>query len=591
MNSLLSTIWSDKITKIPLDEYPRPQLRRDNWTCLNGQWEYAVTDINEKFPSLYEGFITVPYAIESAKSGVCKSFLPNQRLHYMRKFKIERNFDKRLLLHFEAVDWKCDVYVNDKKAGSHTGGYIPFSFDITNFTVNGENTISLSVTDPTDTSWQQRGKQKLEPVSIWYTPTSGIWQTVWLEEVPKNYIKHLKITPSSDLDSVDIQVLTKTSVECNIKISDGDNTFASVNSVTNEICNIDIPNSRLWSPDDPFLYNVDITAGPDSIKSYFGMRSISLSEGPAGRDIVLLNGKPVFINGPLDQGYWPESGMTQPSDEAIVFDLQAMKNLNFNTIRKHIKIESRRWYYHADRLGLMVIQDMPNGGGEFAKYMQTVMAIAFNITTPDDNKTAYKASMRDTSESRNMYERELKEMLMHLHNHPSIVIWCPFNESWGQYDSKKIYHMVKEVDPSRLADHASGWFDQGSGDFRSIHTYKIKLKAPPKSDRRAYLISEYGGYNFIDTNHLWRNDDSFGYKYYKTAEELNFAYENLVNKQVLPLIEKGLIGVIYTQLSDVEIETNGIYTYDRKVLKFNPDSMKKTHESIQKAFEIFNNID
>ena len=368
------------------------------------------------------------------------------------------------------MDWKCDVFVNDKKAGSHTGGYIPFSFDISDLVISGENVITISVTDPSDTHWQQRGKQKLEPSKIWYTPTSGIWQTVWLEEVPINYIESLKITPSADLDSIDIQVSTKTPIECNIKVLNNSNVVTSVNAITNETCKITIENPRIWSPDDPFLYDIEITAELDSIKSYFGMRSIELTEGPAGRSMVLLNGSPVFLNGPLDQGYWPESGMTQPSDQAIVFDLQAMKDLGFNTIRKHIKIESRRWYYHADKLGLLVVQDMPNGGGEFAKYMQTVMAIAFNITTPDNDKTAYKASKRDTAESRELFEHELKEMLEHLHNHPSIVIWCPFNESWGQYDSARIYKMVKENRSIKISRSCFRLVRSGFRRFQK-HTY------------------------------------------------------------------------------------------------------------------------
>ncbi|MBN2882264.1 MAG: glycoside hydrolase family 2, partial [Clostridia bacterium] len=368
----------------------------------------------------------------------------------------------------------------------------------------------------------------------------------------------------------------------------GENVIKRLTLESNETASIEITDPRIWSPEDPFLYDIEITTEADSVKSYFGMRSVSLAMGPAGRDMLLLNGKPVFLNGPLDQGYWPESGMTQPCEEAIVFDLQSMKDLGFNTIRKHIKIESRRWYYHADRLGLAVIQDMPSGGREMTGYLRDVLGIVFHNMQPDNDSAAYEAALRESTDSRKSYEDELEEMIVHLHNHPSVIIWCPFNEAWGQFDSVRIYEFIKQLDPSRLVDHASGWFDQGCGDFRSVHTYKKSLKAPPMEDCRAYLVSEYGGYNYIDSEHLWRNDDTFGYKYYKTPEELNKAYTDLIETQVIPLIEKGLCGVIYTQLSDVEIETNGFFTYDRKLMKFNEVEIKRVHDSVQKAFTDFN---
>jgi len=584
MNTPIETVFSRANDITPLNEYPRPQLKRSNWTNLNGMWEYAVTVSDENPPLEYTGKITVPFAIETSASGVMKNFNPGDCLHYRRFFEISKNDNKRVILHFEAVDWKCDVYLNGIKIGSHTGGYIPFSFDITDFSVNGENELKVSVTDPTDTHWQQRGKQKLNPSGIWYTPTSGIWQTVWLEEVPEEYIDSLTVTPSKELDSVEITVNSASSADCSIRILQNKETIMERSIPSNSPFVIPVENPQLWTPESPFLYDMEITLGEDSVKSYFGMRTISLSKGPDDRDIFMLNNTPVFMNGPLDQGYWPESGMTQPSDEAIIFDLQAMKDLGMNTIRKHIKIESRRWYYHADRLGLMVIQDMPNGGREFANYLRTVLAIAFDMTRSDSDKTAYKASMRDNKESTKLFENELEEMLVHLHNHPSIVIWCPFNESWGQYDAERIYKKVKSMDPSRLVDHASGWFDQGCGDFKSVHTYKIKLKDPSKNDKRAYLISEYGGYNLIDRDHLWRSDDTSGYKYFKSQDELTEAYCSLIEKQVIPLVEKGLCGVIYTQLSDVEIETNGFYTYDRKVLKMNADKVSLSHEKLMKTF-------
>jgi len=572
----------------PLGEYPRPQMLRDNWQNLNGRWEYAVTDIND-LPEDMDGEIIVPFAIESALSGVRRQFLPTEKLNYKRTFTVDDTENSnRVLLHFEAVDWKCTVYVNGCIAGNHTGGYLPFSFDITALVIDGENTIEVSVTDPTDSNWQQRGKQRLKPQSIWYTATSGIWQTVWLESVPAVYIKSLKITPCTDLESVSIYVDSSINEPADVEISEPDGTVLKAEIQTNSENIISFPMPRLWNPEDPFLYDLKVTTDSDSVTSYFGMRSVSLEMGPAGRERLLLNGKPVFLNGSLDQGYWPESGMTPPCEDAIIFDLQGMKDLGFNTIRKHIKVEPRRWYYHADRLGLLVIQDMPNGGKSIASALRTMKAVAFGDFMDDTTEKSFKLADRLPLNSRETYENELEGMLAHLHYYPSIIIWCPFNESWGQFDAKRIYKKVKEIDKSRLVDHASGWYDQRCGDFRSIHTYKLKLKTPPKKDKRAYLISEYGGYNHIDKSHLWRDDDVSGYVYFKTMDELMDAYESLVNKQVIPLINKGLCGVIYTQLSDVEIESNGIYTYDRKVLKFDKERTKALHKNINDCFDEYN---
>ncbi len=585
----IKTKWADKINRdCPLNEYPRPQMVRDNWQCLNGSWEYSVTDIND-LPENLDGEIIVPYAIESALSGVCRKFLPTEKLYYKRTFTVENNnHDGRVLLHFEAVDWKCTVYVNGCVAGNHTGGYLPFNFDITALIIYGKNTLEVSVTDPTDANWQQRGKQVLEPRSIWYTATSGIWQTVWLETVPAIFIKSLKITPCTDLESVSIYVESSVVESAEVEISGSDNVVLKTEIQTNSENILAFNEPRLWSPEDPYLYDVRITTKSDSTTSYFGMRSVSLETGPSGRERLMLNGKPVFLNGPLDQGYWPESGMTHPCDDAIIFDLRGMKDLGFNTIRKHIKIESRRWYYHADRLGLLVIQDMPNGGKGIAGALRSMKAIAFGDTIDDTSKRIHKLADRNLDEARMNYEEELEEMLEHLHNSPSIIIWCPFNESWGQFDAERIYNKVKNIDKSRLVDHASGWYDQGCGDFRSIHTYRIKLKRPPKKDKRAYLISEYGGYNYLDKDHLWRDDDISGYVYFKSTDELMNAYKKLVMNQVIPLIEKGLCGVIYTQLSDVEIESNGIFTYDRVLLKFKAEKMKSLHKKLQTKFDSHN---
>ncbi|MDX1359572.1 MAG: glycoside hydrolase family 2 TIM barrel-domain containing protein [Clostridia bacterium] len=477
---MIKTKWVDSIPRIPLNDYPRPQMVRNNWQCLNGTWEYSVIDINSA-QNIAHGEILVPFAIETALSGVCRQFLPDERLHYKRKFEIDGYKNEgRVLLHFEAVDWKCTVYVNGCIAGNHTGGYLPFTLDITALLIDGENTLEVSVTDPTDTNWQQRGKQVLEPKGIWYTATSGIWQTVWLEVVPEAYIKSIRLTPCIDLESISIYVDSSINETASIEISDSEETVLKTTINTNCENIISFPAPKLWSPENPFLYDVRIVTDSDSVKSYFGMRSVSMQTGPAGLERLLLNKKPIFLNGPLDQGYWPESGMTPPCDEAIIFDLQGMKDLGFNTIRKHIKIESRRWYYHADRLGLLVIQDMPNGGKSIAGALRTMKAVVFGDFMDDSTEKSYGLANRSDDDSRSNYEQELAGMLNHLHNSPSVIIWCPFNESWGQFDAKRIYEKVKSMDKTRPVYHASGCFVQICGYLRSIHTYKLKLMTPPK---------------------------------------------------------------------------------------------------------------
>ncbi|MCD6322254.1 MAG: glycoside hydrolase family 2 [Clostridiales bacterium] len=586
----IRTKWADNINiKSPLCEYPRKQMQRSNWQCLNGQWNYAVTDIGSGPPKTMGGTITVPYAIESALSGVCQALLPTEKLTYTRTFTTNISKPGHItILHFEAVDWECTVYVNEKEVGTHTGGYIPFSFNITDLLIPGENLLTVVVTDPTDTNWQQRGKQVLKPRTIWYTATSGIWQTVWLETIPIEHIKSLKITPCTDLESVSIYINSITDETAHVDIMDSGQIVASADITTNRENILSVPMAKLWTPDNPFLYDLKISTETDTVISYFGMRSITVKMDSSGRNKIFLNNKPIFLNGPLDQGYWPESGMTPPCDEAMIFDLQAMKDLGFNMIRKHVKVESRRWYYHADRLGLLVVQDMPNGGKRIVDHVGALVKTIFGNAPKDDTPMSYHYADRSSLTSRKNFESELDEMLIHLQNHPSIVIWCPFNEGWGQFDSWRIYKHVKSADPTRLVDHASGWHDQGCGDFLSIHTYKTKLKAPSANDRRAFFITEYGGYNYLDKGHLWRDDDDYGYKYFTTTEKLNKAYESLITDQVIPLIDKGLCGVVYTQLSDVEIETNAIFTYDRKVLKFNEAAMKKLHALIQNRFNEFN---
>ncbi|MBN2558982.1 MAG: hypothetical protein JXB33_09540 [Clostridia bacterium] len=595
-DSGISTIWGATIDRTcPLGEYPRPQMVRRDWICLNGPWEYAVTGIDEPMPETADGFILVPFSFETALGGVEKPFPPDRKLHYRRSFPApETGSSNRILLNFEAVDWKCEIFINGTMAGSHEGGYLPFSIDITDLSRPGVNVLVVSVTDPSDTHWQQRGKQRLHPSGIWYTPTSGIWQTVWMETVPKDYVEGLRMTPLSGANGVRIEVSSASGLDVRARIYEGGHPAASAVFKSNEPFDILLESPRLWSPADPFLYDVeiDLVSGQDtidSVTSYFGIRSVSFAKGSSGRNMLLLNGSPVFLNGPLDQGYWPESGLTPPCDAAMEFDIRRMKELGFNAIRKHIKIEPRRWYYHADRIGILVIQDMVSGGRDMTTRRRVRLSRLPGHLVRDNNGRTHSLAWRSDPASREGYENELGGMLSHLHNSPAIIVWCPFNEAWGQYDSKRIYEKVRETDPSRAVDHASGWIDQGCGDFLSRHTYIKELKRPPDCDKRAYLISEYGGYNCILTDNLWRDDDTSGYKYFPTTGMLMDAYEELLKGQVLPLIEYGLCGTIYTQLSDVEIETNGIYTYDRKVLKFDAMRMRSLHAMLDDAFRKQNN--
>ncbi|MFT7130810.1 MAG: beta-galactosidase/beta-glucuronidase [Gammaproteobacteria bacterium] len=600
----ITTPWaSDVDSNCPLPEYPRPQMTRNRWTNLNGLWDYRITDKDAAVPTQFSGEILVPYAIESALSGVKKSLSPNRQIWYRRTFKTEENSkNKRTLLHFEAVDWYCRCYINGHFAGDHQGGYLPFFFDITDY-LNGENDeenneLVVSVWDPTDSHWQQKGKQVEIPNTIYYTATSGIWQTVWLETVDKkNHIIDLKITPSVDKEKVLVSVTSRADGRVNIYVKKNDITLseaqgaARTNNQHNSSVSLEVAVSKpqLWSPKTPFLYDlvIELYEGDtviDSINSYFGMRSITTAQGDSGHTRMLLNDEPIFLHGPLDQGYWPESGMTPATDEALIFDLKQTKALGFNMTRKHIKIESRRWYYHADRLGLIVIQDMVNGGKNSASLPETLSTMANGKKKSDTTKRFYQRAWRESAESRLDFENESSAMIDHLFNATSILIWVPFNESWGQFDAARIAQEVKTRDPSRLVDHASGWFDQGAGDFCSRHTYVMKLKKPPRKDTRVYFISEYGGYNCQIDGHLWDSGSKFGYKMLKNTGALEEAYTALIRQQLIPLITKGLGAAVYTQFSDVEIESNGLFSYDRKVLKIPASTLNTLNNEIYDAF-------
>lgn len=558
---------------LPLQEYPRPQLQRNNWQCLNGYYDYAITTAGEE-PTEYDGKILVPFSPESALSGVGKPLLPDQWLWYRRTFTVEnREGTTQTLLNFGAVDWECKVYINGSEAGGHTGGYCPFSINITPYLTEGENELRVRVYDPTDSGHQQRGKQVLEPHGFWYTATSGIWQTVWLENVNNIHINSIKLLPDIDSEKINVKValdggraytLRATVSDGGEKIFDGE---IGLNS------DIIISDPKLWSPENPFLYDLEIRVfsegeSVDTVKSYFGMRKFSIAKDKDGNPRLCLNNKPYFQCGLLDQGYWCDSQLTPPSDKAMIYDIETMKRLGFNMLRKHIKAEPLRWYYHCDRLGMLVWQDMMSGG----EYIGTVLAGVLpnvGINVKDDK---YKSFKRGEKAWREEFEHELFELIGTLYNCVSISCWVPFNEGWGQFDARRIADAVKKYDGSRIVDHASGWHDQKGADLKSVHKYILPVRLP-KPDGRPFVLSEYGGYSQIIPNHVWDEKNSFGYKMYKSKDKLTAAYKSLIEKQILPLVSEGLCATVYTQVSDVELEVNGIMSYDREQIKLDESTV------------------
>ena len=582
--SNLKTRWFKDINKnCPLSEYPRPQLERKSWMCLNGEYDYAITSPNAEKPEKFDGKILVPFSVESEASGVQKPLSPEQRLWYRRFFTPGDDFNgKRAILHFDAVDWQCSVWVNGKLVGEHTGGYNPFSFDITDVLNSGENELTVKVYDPTDSGHQQRGKQVNNTHGFWYTATSGIWQTVWLEPVNYCHIENIRLTP--DIDEGTIEIKVSHNCKCGgrlyAKVLDGDKTV--FDGEIQPDSKISVPDAKLWSPENPFLYNLELTLDcegeKDVVRSYFGMRKFSIVKDSDGILRLALNNKPYFQKGLLDQGYWPESQLTPPTDEAMIFDIEKMKELGYNMLRKHIKVEPLRWYYHCDRLGMLVWQDMVSGG-EFIGQILAGVLPNINVHVKDN---MYKSFKRGEPEWRQEFRDELKGMIDNLYNSVSICCWVPFNEGWGQFDAKEIGTWVKEYDPSRFVDHASGWHDQGGPDFRSMHRYIIPVTPPFRYELkgRPWVLSEYGGYSWNIKGHVWNAAKSFGYIMYSDSKKLSAAYKKLHEKQVIPLIKKGLCATVYTQVSDVEFEVNGIYSYDREVLKLDKDTVIEINKKL-----------
>jgi hypothetical protein len=561
-------------------------MTRPGWVNLNGTWDYAILPKDSPSPKAFDGKILVPYAVESLLSGVQQPLSPQQRLWYRRTFSapIPSESGARVLLHFGAVDDECMVRVNGKLIGEHQGGYLPFTFDITDILVPNENEILISVLDSTETGLQQRGKQVLQPKGIWYTAVSGIWQTIWLEEVPETSIESLKLTPDLGNDSLTVEVSIRgngarvcveaETIHCDEKV-------ISTGREGKPLVKLVIPDPKTWSPSDPYLYDLRVRLMRDGqvldeVGSYFAMRKFGLMKDVGGHLRFALNDEPLFLYGPLDQGYFPDGLYTPPSEEAMLFDIEYTRAIGCNMIRKHIKVEPLRWYYHCDRLGVIVWQDMPNGGlidGEGIAMLS--LLLGFRRTDTHGLRWFGRAD----AGNRARYKIELQGMIDHLFNTACIAVWVPFNESWGQFESVEISDWVKAYDPGRLVDHASGWFDQGGGDFQSRHVYFKKLKHP-KPDQRAFVISEFGGYSLKIPDHVWDEDKKFGYRFYGTSEALTEAYLALLENELKPLIPQGLAAAIYTQATDVEIEINGFLTYDRKIEKMNGEQLRQAHAGL-----------
>lgn len=580
----LKTRWTDEVDfDCPLPEYPRPQLVRNDWQNLNGRYDFAITSLNEEIPDSFDEEIIVPFAPECYLSGVRKTITAENYIWYRKKFTLDECFEgKRTVLHFGAVDWASKIYINSKAVGEHRGGYTPFSFDITDYLCDGENELVVRVYDPTDDNWQDRGKQVKKSKGFWYTATSGIWQTVWLEPVNEQYIQSLKFTPDIDSSKIKIEIQTNTEEPTfRAIIKDGDSIiFAGKISSTAEI---EIKDMKLWSPESPFLYDIAVALCDDygnitdAVTSYFGMRKFSIGLDYQNIPRLYLNNKPYFQNGLLDQGYWSDGGLTAPCDEAMIFDIKAMKELGFNMLRKHIKVEPHRWYYHCDRLGMIVWQDMVCGASKIDTFIVGVLPNIFIRSIKDDN---YKRFGVEKTECRREHEKAIYDTIDNLYSFPCIGCWVPFNEAWGQFDAKRIGEEIKEYDPTRVVDHASGWHDQKGPELKSVHQYILPVFMP-KADGRPFVLSEFGGYSRIVENHVWDRDKSFGYVMYKTKESQTKAYKRLYEKQIIPKISKGLSACVYTQVSDVEYEVNGFFTYDREIMKLDADTVKAINEKMK----------
>ncbi|WP_418423201.1 glycoside hydrolase family 2 protein [Alistipes sp.] len=570
----IKTVWADKVDPAcPLPEYPRPTLVRPAWQNLNGLWNYAIRPADAPQPELFDGKILVPYPVESSLSGVQRRLSENEVLWYERRFTVPAGWRQgALLLHFGAVDWEADVYLNGIRVGGHKGGYTAFSIDIAPYLTRGEQTLAVRVADPTDRGTQPRGKQVTEARTIWYTPVTGIWQTVWLEPVPESRIASLRTTPDIDTKSLTVEaaiVGARRGDIVGVTLRDNGRTVAEARAAAGEPLRLTLPEMKLWTPDTPMLYDLEATllrgsSSVDRVGSYAAMRKNSVVRGQEGFLRLALNDRECFQFGPLDQGWWPDGLYTAPTDEALVYDIVKTKDLGFNMIRKHVKVEPERWYWHCDRLGILVWQDMPNGG-----------------PSPEWQNNRYfdGTEAKRTAESEAQFRKEWKEIVDQLYNHPSVVMWVPFNEAWGQFKTAEIARWTKDYDPTRIVNAASGGnFHPDAGEVLDIHSYPH-----PRfflfDIGRVNVIGEYGGIGLPLEGHLWQPDRNWGYIRFKDAGEVTDEYIRYA-EMLERLIPTGCSGAVYTQTTDVEIEVNGLMTYDRKRMKVDERCLREVNRRL-----------
>ena len=586
----IMTRWAKEVSPDGVwPSYPRPQMVRQRWLNLNGLWLYGITSRDDSV-ARFQGDILVPFPIESALSGVKRPLLPDQKLWYYRDFTIPASWSSNhVLLHFGAVDWEATVWVNGHLVGIHRGGFLPFSFDITDYLRPGRNELLVSVWDPTDTHWQARGKQTLDPKGIWYSAVSGIWQTVWLEPANPSHIQRLKLTPDIDAQMLITEVFLsgeEGNEEVEASVWNGTQMVTKARGRPGEAILLRMQEPHLWSPEDPHLYDLRVEVHRhgrvlDQVMGYFGMRKFSMAPDDRGRLRMCLNNQPLFQYGPLDQGYWPDGLYTPPNEAAMRADVDFVKSVGCNMLRKHVKVEPEQFYAYCDRKGIIVWQDMPNGAKPVGDLL-SALVVWLGRWPRRDTKNYHRAG-REAAQSRSEFRKELQEMVDHLYNFACIGMWVPFNEGWGQFDANAIASWLKSYDPTRPVDHASGWFDQGGGDFRSIHSYVKRLHPEHPDERRGVILSEFGGYSLEVPGHMWNPERQFGYGKRKSRKELTAAYEKLLDRQLLPWATSGLSGAVYTQLADVEIEINGWLTYDRKMAKMDVDKLRAANEKLLAA--------
>lgn len=571
----IKTKWAAEIdVNNVLPEYPRPIMERGEWKNLNGLWDYAITEVGQTFPSAYDGKILVPFAVESSLSGVGKSVGDKKELWYQRSFDVPSSWKgKKVLLHFGAVDWKTDVWVNDVKVGQHTGGFAPFYFDVTAaLNKNGNNKLVVKVWDPTDRGYQPRGKQISRPEGIWYTPVTGIWQTVWLEPVTEHYITTLRTTPDIDRKTLTVHALTDASVPTDlieVQVYDGKQLVATGKGINSQPIEIVMPgDTKLWTPSSPFLYTLKVSLKKegkvtDVVNSYAAMRKFSSKRDNKGIMRLQLNNENLFQFGPLDQGWWPDGLYTAPTDEALKYDLIKTKDFGYNMIRKHIKVEPARWYTYCDQMGIIVWQDMPSGD-----------------RSPEwQNRKYFEGTeIKRPQVSEETYRKEWKEIMDCLYSYPCISTWVPFNEAWGQFKTRDIAEWTKQYDPSRLVNAASGGNHYTCGDMLDLHNYpgpEMYLY----DAQRVNVLGEYGGIGLVLKEHLWEPNRNWGYVQFNSSEETTNEYIKYAN-QLCDLIERGFSAAVYTQTTDVEIEVNGLITYDRKVIKLDESRLREINTRI-----------